>query len=137
MLLTTYPLISLRKKCHKGHVTYGAYDLGFLHTWDLFFRVLHIIVTDICFVFFTLLCCLGRRLTIKRRPSKHNNQIRDFRIPPCLHSSGMLLKIGWYLPAFRDSLSIPSSRGKQQKSRNVANYQSTLCNVPKEGRSPN
>ena len=59
--------------------------------------------------------------------------------------------IGIYLPTFRDSLSVPSSKVKQSKkifldcltfehgtdglSRNVSKYQSALCNIPEDRRS--
>jgi hypothetical protein len=42
---------------------------------------------------------------------------------------------GTYLPTFRDNLSVPPSRGKESPLDPVANYESTLGNIPEEQES--
>jgi len=64
-----------------------------------------------------------------------------------LRSSGMLRNVEWYLPTFRDNLSVPSSRDKQCQTvatlplktgpigcpeTSVLSYQYMLCNIPEE-----
>jgi hypothetical protein len=56
---------------------------------------------------------------------KARRNVRDFRLPPPsewdLRSSDMLCGVGWYLPTFRDNLSVPSHQG--------SSITANLCNV--------
>jgi hypothetical protein len=82
-------------------------------------------------------CRIGK---LERNCRHKVNYSRDLR------SYGMLRSVNWYLPTFRDNLSVPSSRGKQCQAvatlplkigpigcpeTSVRNYQYMLCNIQK------
>jgi len=89
-----------------------------------------------------------QKFSVKSEFSSGVNKIylRDFRLSLRCDEIYNLLgcyaaDIGSYLPAFRDNLSVPISKGlplengTYRLSRNVGNYQSMLRNIPEEPRS--
>jgi hypothetical protein len=103
------------------------------------------------FLFLVTVVMLALRSVVNCRAGKVERNFRHkVSYSRGLRPSGMLRSVDWYLPTFRDNLSVQSSRDQQFQAAttlslktgpigcpetSVRNYQYILCNSPEERRS--
>ena len=116
------------------------------HTTSNFPSMLNIFL----FLVTVVMLALNRSVVNRRIGKAERNFRQKVSYSRGLRSYEMLRSVDWYLPTFRDNLSIPSSRGKQWQAvatlplkigpigcpeTSVRNYQYVLCNIPEKRRS--